>query len=117
MMVGHDMQGMKRREEGGSGYNARRSSGELHDESGRMMTWVVDGFWRRLRTTRYGIGRGMIEKVKSYVWVRWRQLGADGGGRGGQQRQGSGRGDCYFFRMGHDVFVGSDSEVRRLGLS
>ncbi len=25
-------------------------------------------------------------------------------------------GDCYFFRMGHDVFVGSNSKVRRLGL-
>jgi hypothetical protein len=67
--------------------------------------------------TRYGIGRGTIEKVKSYVWVRRRQLGADGGSGGGQQGRGSSRGDCYHFRMGHDVFVGSDSEVRRLGLS
>ncbi len=92
----------------------RRSSGKLHNESGGMTAWVVDGFWRGLRTTRYGIGRGAIEKVKSYVCVPRRRLGADGGGGGGRQRQGSGGGGCYFFSMGHDVFVGS--EVRRLGL-
>ena len=78
------------------------------------MTQVVDGFWWRLWTTRYGISSGTIEEVKGYVWVHWRQLGEDGGGGGGQQRQGSGRGDHYFFRMSHDVFVGS--EVRKLGV-
>jgi hypothetical protein len=107
---------MTRREEGGGGYNVRRSGGELHNESGGTTTWVVDGFWWRLRTTWYGIGRGTIEKVKSYVWVHWRRLGVDGGGGGGRQRRGSGGGDFYFLRMGHDVIVGSDSEVRRLGL-
>ena len=75
---------------------------------------VVDSFWQQLQTTGYGIGMGMIEEVKSYVWVHWRWLGADGGGGGGWQRRDSGGGDRYFFRMGHDVFVGS--EVRKLGL-
>jgi hypothetical protein len=55
-----------------------------------MTMRVVDGFWWRLRTTRYGIGRGAIEEVKGYVWVRQRQLGVDGGGGGGRQRRGSG---------------------------
>ncbi len=75
---------------------------------------MVDGFWWQLRTTRYGIGRGMIEEVKGYVWVRRRWLGVDGGGGGGRQRQGNDWGDCNYFWMGHDVFVGS--EVRRLGV-
>jgi hypothetical protein len=88
---------MIQQEEGGRGYKARQSGGELHDKRGGTTMWVVDGFWRRLWTTRYGIGRRAIEEAKGYMWVHWRRLGADGGGKGGWQRQGSGRWDCYNF--------------------
>jgi hypothetical protein len=38
---------------------------------------------------------GRIEGANSNVWVHWRWLGADGGGRGGWQSEAAG-GDYYF---------------------
>jgi hypothetical protein len=52
---------------GGGRYKARQSGGKLQGKRGGTRTRVVDGFWWQLRTTRYGIGRGMIEEVKGYV--------------------------------------------------
>jgi hypothetical protein len=48
---------------------------------------------------------GTIQGIMHNVWVRQRWLGADGGGRGGQQRQGSGGRGLLFFRIGHVLVV------------
>jgi hypothetical protein len=52
---------------------------------------------------------GMIERVNSNVWARWRQLGADGGGGGGQRSKVA-RGHCYF--LGWAMFLAQGQEAR-----
>jgi hypothetical protein len=57
---------------------------------GRHGWLMASGGGGRLPSTV--LARRMAKEVKGDVWVRRRQLGLDGGGRGGQQIQGSGGG-------------------------
>ncbi len=52
-----------------------------------------------------------IEEVNGDVWVRWRQLGADGGSGGGQQSKAAGG---RLLSLERAMFWGS--EVRRQGV-
>jgi hypothetical protein len=107
---------MTQGEEGGGGYNTSQSGIKLMTRGRGRTAWVVYAIRRRQQTTKHGIGKGATNKVKGTMWVRWRWLGADGGGWGGQQktRQWWGWDSNFFLRM-HHVFVGS--EGRRLGVS